>query len=86
MVGLQLYEILTEAALDLADWEISEQCLERLLARFPQSNRVKRLQARTLEAQGKYEQADKIYQQCLQQDETDMVFLIPLDFEYICGW
>ncbi len=51
---LALYEHVLVAALDRGDLPLAERCLQPLTARFPSSERVKRLQGMIEEARGDF--------------------------------
>jgi len=59
------------AALDLYQLEIANKHLEKLNETFPKSLRVKRLKGLNFEAREKWDEAEAIYQEILQNDPSD---------------
>ncbi|XP_055327691.1 ER membrane protein complex subunit 2-like [Paramacrobiotus metropolitanus] len=66
-----VYEQVCIAALDCDRLDIAKNCVKSLSARFPTSNRVRRLLAMTLEADGKFDEAEHMYESLIERDETD---------------
>eukprot|EP00911_Craspedida_sp_UC1_P002919 UC1_evm1s2133 len=70
-----VYEQVALAALDCGGEEASDvfsECIAALRAQFPDSTRVSLLQGRKLEAEGKFGEAQKLYNDVLEADETNM--------------
>ena len=60
------------AALDLQDATLIKECLLELEAKFPNSNRVKRLKAMAkLEMRDRFDDAIKLYDEMIKKDETN---------------
>lgn len=68
-----ILEQVTIAAIDSARFDLAADCLQRLKIQFPQSSRVMKLHAMRLEATGQLEDAEKLYDQLIQSDETNPV-------------
>ncbi|OQV25122.1 ER membrane protein complex subunit 2 [Hypsibius exemplaris] len=66
-----VYEQVCIAALDCDRLDISRNCVKLLDARFPNSSRVKRLAGMNLEADGKFDDAIRMYEALTKADETD---------------
>jgi tetratricopeptide (TPR) repeat protein len=66
-----VYEQILTAALDMAHIQLAQACLEILTVQFPNSKRVRRHEAAILEAQGKWDEADMMYQEMLAENESD---------------
>ena len=62
---------------------IIKTCLERLEKRFPQSPRVELLLGMKYEAEKKLDQALTIYENILNQDETNMVLYIYCCYKHL---
>ncbi|KAJ1916838.1 tetratricopeptide repeat domain-containing protein [Tieghemiomyces parasiticus] len=60
------------ATLDVKDWDFANQLLSTLRRKFTQSNRVDRLAAMLLEAQGQYRDAGLVYNRLIEAEPTDM--------------
>ncbi|CAD5211781.1 unnamed protein product [Bursaphelenchus okinawaensis] len=74
-LGDELWAILeqvTIAALDSNRQDLALECLQTLNKQFPNSTRVTKLQALRLESLGKYEEAQYLYDNLLQLDDTNM--------------
>ncbi|RKP12674.1 hypothetical protein BJ684DRAFT_20803 [Piptocephalis cylindrospora] len=70
-----IYEQVFDAALDLADWEAAQACLEMLQEKFPVSKRVRLLDGKYHEARGILDVAEQIYDEILAEDETHVMAL-----------
>ncbi|KAJ3011650.1 ER membrane complex subunit 2 [Thoreauomyces humboldtii] len=72
---IELYAVIEQtylATLDTGDLAAAKSLLDRLTSRFPESSvRVQRLKGMYAEAQGDYEEAERIYVAALEQDETN---------------
>ena len=73
VIVLNLREQVFIAALHLNKLDIANECLNKLLYRFPNSNRVKRLNAMKYEAYGRYNDAIKMYTQLIADNPADLV-------------
>ncbi|RUP52029.1 hypothetical protein BC936DRAFT_143205 [Jimgerdemannia flammicorona] len=67
-----VYEQIIIAALDVGDFQLADTCLTALEKRFTRSTRVQRLLGMRYEAEGKLDQAAKIYEEILDVDETNV--------------
>lgn len=67
------YEQAFIAALEVDNRGLAETCYQRLKTRFPDSLRVRRLQGMQLEADGKLDDAHKVYRDILEEDETNIM-------------
>ncbi|XP_041362007.1 ER membrane protein complex subunit 2-like [Gigantopelta aegis] len=68
----QVYEQVCVAALDCRKLVMADACIEALLAKFPKSIRVRRLQGMLVEAEGRYDKAQELYDAILAEDPTNM--------------
>ena len=59
------------AALDINRFDVAEMCLDKLFENFPDSVRVRKLEAMKFEALGKYDQALNIYEELEKEDPTN---------------
>ncbi|XP_022701194.1 ER membrane protein complex subunit 2-like [Varroa jacobsoni] len=66
-----VYEQVAISSFDVRDWDLSKQCLQQLSQQYPGSHRVRRLKAMQQEALGRFEDAAKIYDALLAEDETN---------------
>eukprot|EP01122_Echinamoeba_exundans_P016959 TRINITY_DN8765_c0_g1_i1.p1 TRINITY_DN8765_c0_g1~~TRINITY_DN8765_c0_g1_i1.p1 ORF type:complete len:329 (-),score=68.69 TRINITY_DN8765_c0_g1_i1:115-1101(-) len=73
-LGDELWVVLEQvciAALDSQDLKLADMCISKLDAKFPNSSRVRRLQALRMEAAVRYDDADLVYQRMLLDDPTN---------------
>ena len=63
------------AALDTCEDSVADQCLETLVRAFPGSSRVKRLLGMKLEAEQKYSEALKIYEDLLTENPLNLLVM-----------
>ncbi|KAI9248238.1 hypothetical protein BDA99DRAFT_525186 [Phascolomyces articulosus] len=69
-----IYEQITIAALDVGDFELAQHCLDQLQERFGDGSlRLQRLKGMFLEAQGKLDEAQKVYDAILEKDATHLL-------------
>ncbi|XP_050395396.1 ER membrane protein complex subunit 2 [Patella vulgata] len=68
-----VYEQVCIAALDCRRLDLAEECIEALQYKFPDSMRVKRLEGLFYEADGRYNEADKLYTEIIEKDNTNMI-------------
>ncbi|XP_069777087.1 ER membrane protein complex subunit 2 isoform X2 [Narcine bancroftii] len=66
-----IYEQVMIAALDCSRDDLAMQCLRELFKQFPGSHRVKRLNGMRLESLERYDDANKMYDEILQEDPTN---------------
>uniref|UniRef100_A0AC34R292 ER membrane protein complex subunit 2 n=1 Tax=Panagrolaimus sp. JU765 TaxID=591449 RepID=A0AC34R292_9BILA len=77
----ELWSVLEQvviAAIDCARFDVAVVCLQKLHGKFPHSTRVAKLKAMRLEATGKYDEAEKVYDQLIESDETNPVWFLIL--------
>ncbi|KAJ2961799.1 hypothetical protein NQZ79_g3013 [Umbelopsis isabellina] len=67
------YEQVATAALDVGDFRLADDCIEQLQKRFTNSTRVQRLVGMRYEAEGKLNEAQKVYDTILQEDESNVL-------------
>ncbi|KAI8068213.1 hypothetical protein BC940DRAFT_273120 [Gongronella butleri] len=68
-----LYEQVTIAAFDVGDKELAAHCIEQLHKRFGDTSlRYRRLLGMQHEANGRLEEAQRVYDEILAEDETNM--------------
>ncbi|GAB5589610.1 hypothetical protein Unana1_04510 [Umbelopsis nana] len=67
------YEQVATAALDVGDFRLADDCIENLKRRFTNSARVQRLVGMRYEAEGKLNEAQKVYDTILQEDESNVL-------------
>lgn len=70
-----VYEQVVIAALDCGEFEQANQYLATLKRQFPKSRRVLKLEGMVLEAMGSYEEALKLYDTALAENENNAEFL-----------
>ncbi|CAJ0753915.1 21403_t:CDS:2 [Entrophospora sp. SA101] len=63
------------SSLDVGKEELTKSCLEKLETRFPESPRVKILQAMKLESEDKLNEALSIYEDILKDDDANIIAL-----------
>ena len=68
-----MYEQLILSALDLARFDLVDQCMDILDSKFPDSMRVHKLKGLRLEAVGQYEDAEIQYKRMLEIDSTNSI-------------
>jgi len=68
-----MYEQLIISALDLARFDLVDQCIDILDAKFPDSMRVHKLKGMRFEAVGQFEEAEIQYRQMLEHDSTNSI-------------
>uniref|UniRef100_A0A914Q2D0 ER membrane protein complex subunit 2 n=1 Tax=Panagrolaimus davidi TaxID=227884 RepID=A0A914Q2D0_9BILA len=76
-LGDELWPVLeqvTLAAIDAARHDLVLECLQKLIKKFPASGRVTKLQAMRLEAEGKFDAAEEIYDKLIKADEANPSF------------
>mmetsp|Transcript_1832 Transcript_1832/g.2905 ORF Transcript_1832/g.2905 Transcript_1832/m.2905 type:complete len:307 (-) Transcript_1832:138-1058(-) len=69
------YETIFTAALDHGDFKLADSYLQLLMRQFPDSSRVKRLIAMSLEFQGDYSAALGLYEEILKETPTNLLVL-----------
>lgn len=75
-LGDELWPIMEQiviASLDCSRHDLAIECIQVLNAQFPKSSRVTKLQALRLEAIGKYDEANYLYDKLLETEETNGV-------------
>ncbi|XP_064652261.1 ER membrane protein complex subunit 2-like [Lineus longissimus] len=68
-----VYEQVCIAAMDTANFEVADYCLEALQNQFPNSLRIRKLIGMKLEALDRYDEAVLRYKAVLEEDETNSV-------------
>ncbi|GER46292.1 ER membrane protein complex subunit 2 [Striga asiatica] len=68
-----LYEQVAVAAMDCQRLDLAKEYVKVLQKKFPESKRVGRLEAMSLEAQGKLAEAEKAYSSLLEENQFDQV-------------
>ena len=63
------------ASLDVGDVDTAKKCLNMLVAKFPQSNRVNRARGMIFEFHGKYDEAMEVYNKSLEISPTNVLIL-----------
>ncbi|CAO3660384.1 unnamed protein product [Umbelopsis vinacea] len=67
------YEQVATASLDVGDFRLADECIENLKRRFKTSARVQRLVGMRYEAEGKLNEAQKVYDTILEEDESNVL-------------
>ncbi|CCI49680.1 unnamed protein product [Albugo candida] len=70
-----IYELVFLAAIDTHQIETAELCLKKLIDRFPQSARVKRLIGMSAEVKGEFKNALDIYDKILQENPANALVI-----------
>ncbi|XP_032815121.1 ER membrane protein complex subunit 2 [Petromyzon marinus] len=66
-----VYEQVCIAALDCSRLDLAVHCLRQLRRQFPGSHRVRRLEGMKYEFQEKYDEANKLYDEIIQEDDAN---------------
>ncbi|BBN12760.1 hypothetical protein Mp_5g22660 [Marchantia polymorpha subsp. ruderalis] len=66
-----VYEQVAIAAMDCNCLDVAKECITALMKKFPDSNRVGRLEGMWMEAKGYWQQAEKVYESLLEVNATD---------------
>uniref|UniRef100_A0A0N5BWR1 ER membrane protein complex subunit 2 n=1 Tax=Strongyloides papillosus TaxID=174720 RepID=A0A0N5BWR1_STREA len=77
-LGDELWPILEQvciSALDVARHDIVLDTIQRLDRKFPNSNRVRRLQAMRLESLGKFSEANYLYDNLIKSDPSNTLYI-----------
>lgn len=73
-LGEEVYDVLEQvavAAMDINSFDVAKECIGALMLKFKKSARVGRLEGMWLEAKGWWEQADRFYENLLQEHPQD---------------
>ncbi|KAL2652129.1 hypothetical protein R1flu_020257 [Riccia fluitans] len=70
-----VYEQVAIAAMDTNNLEAAKECIGALMRKFPDSNRVGRLEGMWMEANGYWQQAEKVYATLLEATPADPFLL-----------
>lgn len=70
-----LSEQIAYAAIEEGKFDVAEPIIKRLEAQFPESIRVSRIRGMFHEAKGEFTEAEKIYEEVLKKDITNLAIM-----------